>query len=74
MHRWCNGASSVVDHRFELQSGQTEGCKLAICCYSADHAAVMSKSKDWWPRNQDNVSVIGAIYLRADCCFNELAQ
>jgi len=31
----------------------------------------MSKSKDWWPRNQDNVSVIGAIYLRADCCFSQ---
>jgi len=35
MHRWCNGASRAVDHRFELRSGQTEGCKLAIYCYSA---------------------------------------
>ena len=64
MHRWCNGASRAVDHRFELRSGQTEGCKLAIYCYSADHAAVMSKYKDWWPRNQHNVTEWGDLSTR----------
>ena len=59
MHRWCNVASSAVDHMFNLRLGQTKGCKLAICCYSADHAAVMSKSKDGWSRNQDNESEWG---------------
>ena len=29
-------------------------CK--ICCFSAKHAALRSKSKDWLTRNQDNVS------------------
>ena len=65
MHRWCNVASSAVDHMFNLRLGQTKGCKLAICCYSADHAAVMSKSKDGWSRNQHNESEWGRfIYAR----------
>jgi len=27
-----------------------------MCCFSAKHAALRSKSKDWLARNQDNVS------------------
>ena len=37
-------ASSAVDY------------KIGICCFSAKHAALRSKSKDWLARNQNNVS------------------
>jgi hypothetical protein len=49
-------ASSAVDHGFEPQSGQTKDFKIGICCFSAKHAALRRKSKDWLARNQDNVS------------------
>jgi hypothetical protein len=29
--------------------------KIGICCFSAEHAALRRKSKDWLDRNQDNV-------------------
>jgi hypothetical protein len=29
---------------------------IGICCLSAEHAALRSKSKDWLVQNQDNVS------------------
>ena len=48
--------SSAVDHRFEPCSGQTEHYKIGICCFSAKHAALSSKSKYWMTRNQDNMS------------------
>ena len=48
--------SSAVDHRFESWSGQTKDYKICICCFSAKHTALRSKSKDWLARNQDNVS------------------
>ena len=38
-------ASSVVDHGFELQSGQTKDYKISICCFSAKNAALRRKSK-----------------------------
>ena len=41
---------------FEPRSGQTKDYKIDICCFSAKHAALMRKSKDWLVRNQDNVS------------------
>jgi hypothetical protein len=31
----CMLASSVVDHGFEPQSGQTKDYKIVICCYKA---------------------------------------
>ena len=49
-------ASSAVDCWFERRSGQTKHFKIAICCFSAKHAALRRKSKDWLVRNQDNVS------------------
>jgi hypothetical protein len=49
-------ASSVVDRGFEPRSGQTKDYKTGICCFSAKHAALRSKSKDWLARNQNNVS------------------
>ena len=29
---------------------------IGICCFNAKHASLRWKSKDWWARNQDNVS------------------
>jgi hypothetical protein len=49
-------ASSVVDRGFEPRSGQTKDYAIGICCFSAKHAALRRKSKDWLPRNQNNVS------------------
>ena len=31
----------------EPRSGQTKDYKIGICCYSAQHAALNSRSKDW---------------------------
>ena len=44
-------ASSAVDRGFE----QTNDRKIGICCFSAKHAALRIKSKDWFARNQNNV-------------------
>jgi hypothetical protein len=30
--------------------------KMGICCFSAKHAALRRKSKDWLARNQNNLS------------------
>ena len=49
-------ASSAVDPGFEPRSGQTKDYEIDICCFSAKHAALRRKSKDWLPRNQNNVS------------------
>jgi len=50
-------ASSVVDLVFERpRSGQTKDYEIGICCFSAKHAALRSKSKDWLARNQNNAS------------------
>ena len=45
---------SAVDHGFEPWSCQTKDYKIGICCFSAEHAALRSKSKDWSARNQNN--------------------
>ena len=49
-------ASSVVDRGFESRSGQTKDYAIGMCCFSAEHAALWRKSKDWLARNQNNVS------------------
>jgi hypothetical protein len=36
----------VVDRGFEPWSGQTKDFKIDICCFSAKHAALRSKSKE----------------------------
>ena len=64
-------ALSAVNHGVEPQPGQTIDYIISICCFSAKHAALRRKSKDWLARNQDNVSV-WATCLSADCCFSEL--
>jgi hypothetical protein len=46
-------ASSVVDREFKPQSGQIINYKTDIFWFSANHAALRSKSKDWMAQNQD---------------------
>jgi len=59
-------ASSAVDHGFETRLGQTKDCKIGICCFSAKHAALRSKSKDWSTRNNvsewSNMSIRGLLF------------
>jgi hypothetical protein len=50
-------ASSAVDRWLEPRSGQTKDYKIGICFFSAKHAPLRRKSKDWLARNQNNVSV-----------------
>jgi len=38
--------SSVVDHEFKAQSGQTKDSEIGICCFSAKHAALRSNSNE----------------------------
>ena len=47
---------SAVDRRFEPLSSQTKDYEINICCFSAKHTELRRKSKDWFARNQDNVS------------------
>jgi hypothetical protein len=49
-------ASGAVDRDFEPRSGQTKDYEIGICCFSAKHAALKRKSKDWLARNQNNVA------------------
>ena len=45
-------------------SGQIKDYKIGICSFSAKHAALRRKSKDWLARNQDNVSEWGDMSMR----------
>jgi hypothetical protein len=56
--------SCAVDRVFEPQSGQTKDYIIGICCFSAKHAALRRKSKDWLAGNQDNVSEWGDMSIR----------
>ena len=56
--------SSMVDRVFESRSGQTKDYNIGICCFSAKHAALRRKSKDWLARNQNNVSEWGDMSIR----------
>jgi hypothetical protein len=49
-------SSSTVDRGLEPWSDQAKVYKIGICCFSAKHAALRRKSKDWLARNQNNVS------------------
>ena len=59
-------ASSMVNCGFEPWSGQTTDYKIGICCFSAKHAPLRSKSKDCVAQYQANVSEWG------DMSINEL--
>ena len=60
----CVFDSSAVDRGFEACSGKTKDCIIGLCCFSAKHAALRSKIKDWLSRNQDNVSELSVISNR----------
>jgi hypothetical protein len=47
-------ASSAVARGFEPRSGQTKDYEIGMCCFSARHAALRIKSKNWLA--QENVS------------------
>jgi hypothetical protein len=49
-------ASRAVNRGFEPRSGQTKDYKIGSCCFSAKHATLRRKSKDWLAWNQNNVS------------------
>ena len=57
-------ASSAEDRGFKRRSGQTKDFKIAICCFSAKHAALRRKNKDWLARDRDNVSEWGSLFTR----------
>ena len=57
-------ASSAVHREFEPRSGPIKNYKIGICCFSAKHAALRRKNKDWFARNQDNVSEWDDISIR----------
>jgi hypothetical protein len=49
-------ASNTIDRGFEHRLGQTKVYKIGMCCFSAKHAALRRKCKDWLARKQNNVS------------------
>ena len=49
-------ASSTEDRGLESLSYQTKNYKTGICCFSAKHMSLRSKSKDWWVWNHNNMS------------------
>ena len=53
-----------LDRGFEPRSGQTKDYIFRICCLSANHAALRSKSKDWLARNEGNVSEWSHMFTR----------
>ena len=48
-------AASAADRVFEPRSGQTNDYKIGICCFSAKHAALRTKHKEWLARYHNNV-------------------
>jgi hypothetical protein len=49
--------TSAVGHGFEPNLGQTKDYKISNCFFSAMHAALRSKSKDWLTQHNDSVPV-----------------
>ena len=60
----CVLASSAIDRVLEYRLGQTKNYEIGICCFSAKHEALTIKRKDWFSRNQDNVSEWSNIFIR----------
>ena len=61
-------ASSAVDREFESRSSQTKDYEIGICCFSAKHALLKRKGKDWLARNQDTVSEWGDMFTHGRLC------
>ena len=56
--------SSAVDRGFEPRSDQTKDYTIGSCCFSANHATLMRKCKDWLALKQYNVSEWADISIR----------
>jgi hypothetical protein len=56
--------SSAVDRGFDPRTGQTKDYEIGICCFSAKHATLRKKDKDWLARNQDKASKWGDMAIR----------
>ena len=54
----------MVDREFESLLDQSNDNKIGICCFSANHAALRKKGKDWLARKQENVSGWGDMSIR----------
>ena len=57
-------ASSAVDRGFEPRLGHTKNYKIGICCFAAKHTSLRRKSKNWFARNQNNVSEWSDMFTR----------
>ena len=69
MHGYLSCGRSLV--LTLVESNQTTKTKIGICCFSDKHTSISSKSKDWFVRNQDNVS--GRVKPKTEkgiCCFS----
>ena len=55
-------ASRAVDRGFKPRLGQTKDYKIGNCCFSAKHAVLRGKSKEWLARN--NVSEWSDMFTR----------
>ena len=58
--------------RVQAQIGSAKDYKIGISWFSAMHAALRRKSKNWLARYQDNVSEWDEMSIH-NCCFSELA-
>ena len=47
--------SSTSDSELESRVCKNEDHKIGTCCFSAKHAALRSKRRDWFVWNQNNV-------------------
>jgi hypothetical protein len=66
-------ASSAVDGGFGHRSGQTKDYEIGICCFSAKHAPLRKKSKDWLARNQNNVTSSSS-HWSLTCSRHDIAE
>ena len=55
---------SAADRWFEPRSAKPRDYVIGICWFSANHATLKKKSKEWLARNQDNVSESGGMDIR----------
>ena len=63
-HWWYNEHAPLECGRLWVRAPKRVKPKtIKFVCFSAKHAALRRKSKDWWTRNQDNVFEWGDISI-----------
>ena len=65
LQTWCNGSYSHVEGSRSWDQAlvrQTKDYEIGICYFSASHAALRNKNKDWLTLNLDYVSEWNDIY------------